>query len=193
MLREIHEHLRAEMVRAQERYAACADRRQLPAPRFLPGDQVWLNARNIVTRSPSRKLDHRRLGPFEVIADHRLRIPYAIRLCLPETMLIQPIFHVSLLEHAADDPFLGQRADPPPPVVVDGEEEYHVAEMLDSRVFSRWRKLQYLVRWVGYDRPTWEDCTGIEGLQAIDRFHALYPGKPGPLPERADRVAGAPE
>ena len=78
-------------------------------------------------------------------------------------------------------------------MVVDGDEEYHVAEILDSRIFGRWRKLQYLVRWVGYDRPTREDATGIEGLQAIDRFHALYPGKPGPLPERQGQVAGAPE
>ena len=97
MLREIHEHLRVEMGRAQERYAACADRSRLPAPRFLPGDQVWLNARNIVTRRPSRKLDHRHLCPFEVIADPRLRTPYAVRLRLPETMRIHPIFHVSLL------------------------------------------------------------------------------------------------
>ena len=107
MLREIHEHLRAEMGRAQERYAVYADQSRLPAPRFLPGDQVWLNARSIVTRRPSRKLDHRRLGPFDVIANPRLRTPYAVRLRLPGTMRIHPIFHVSLLEHAADDPFPG--------------------------------------------------------------------------------------
>ena len=106
-----------------------------------------------MTRRPSHKLDHRRLGPFEVITDPRLRTPYATRLRLPETMRIYPIFHVSLLEHAANDPFPGQRAHPPPPVVVDGEEEYHVAEILDSRIFGRWQKLQYLVRWVGYHCP----------------------------------------
>ena len=75
MLREIHEHLRAEMGRAQERYAACADQSRLPAPRFLPGNQVWLYTGNIVTCGPSRKLDHRRLVPFEVIADPHLRTP----------------------------------------------------------------------------------------------------------------------
>ena len=32
MLREIDEHLRAEMGRAQERYAVCANRSRLPAP-----------------------------------------------------------------------------------------------------------------------------------------------------------------
>ena len=46
----------------------------------LPGDRVWLDAGNIVTRCPSRKLDHRRLGLFEVVADARLQTPYAVRL-----------------------------------------------------------------------------------------------------------------
>ena len=28
-----------------------------------------------------------------------------------------------------------------------------------------------------------EDARNVSGLQAIDRFHELYPDKPGPLPE----------
>ena len=159
-----------------------------PAPRFLPGNRVWLMAKNIVTRRPSRKLDHRRLGPFKVLADPHLRTPYAARLHLPDTMRIYPVFHVSLLEHAADDPSPGQLQPPPPPVEVDGEQEYHV-DILDSRIFGRWRKLQYLVQWAGYDRPTWEDAAGVDGLQAIDRFHALHPQKPGPLLPRLDAAS----
>ena len=38
--------------------------------------------------------------------------------------------------HAADDPFPGQRVEPPPPVVVDVEEEYRVDEVLDSREYE---------------------------------------------------------
>ena len=83
-------------------------------------------------------------------------------------MQIHPLSHVSLLEHAADNPFPGQ---PPPPVEADGEDEYYVDGASGSRLFGRWRKLQYLVKWAGYDHPTWED-----------RVHALCPHKPGPLP-----------
>ena len=96
-------------------------------------------------------------------------------------MKIHPVFHVSLLEPAADDPYPGQPQPAPPPVIVDGEEEWQVDDILDSRM--RYRRLQYLVKWTGYDRPEWEDARNINGLQAIDQFHARHPEKPGPLPE----------
>jgi len=34
-----------------------------------------------------------------------------------------------------DDPLVGQRTDPPPPVEVDGEEEYQVASLEDSGMY----------------------------------------------------------
>ena len=37
---------------------------------------------------------------------------------------------------------------PPPPIEVDGKEEYEVKKILDSRV--RHRKLQYLIKWLRY-------------------------------------------
>ena len=180
-MEEIHGHLQAEMNRAQAKHQEGANRHRLPAPHFRPGDKVYLDARNIRTQRPSRKLDHRRLGPFPILEDPRLTTPYAYRLDLPASMRIHPVFHVSLLEPAADDPYPGQLQPPLPPVIVDGEEEWQVDEILDARM--RYRKLQYLVKWTGYDRPEWEDARNINGLQAIDQFHARHPEKPGPLPE----------
>jgi len=182
-MEEIHGHLRAEINRAQCKHQEGANRHRLPAPAFRPGDKVYLDARNIRTQRPSRKLDHRRLGPFTVLEDPLLTTSYAYRLELPASMKIHPVFHVSLLEPAADDPYPGQAQTqlPPPPVIVDGDEEWQVDEILDSRM--RYRKLQYLVKWTGYDRLEWEDARNINGLQAIDSFHARHPEKPGPLPE----------
>ena len=48
------------------------------------------------------------------------------------------------------------------------------------------KHLQYLVKWVGYDQPTWEWAEDVNGLQAIERFHERYPDKPGPLAEDDD-------
>ena len=48
-------------------------------------------------------------------------------------MQIRPVLHVSLLEHAAEDPYPGQLAPPPSAVIVDVEEEWEVETILDSR------------------------------------------------------------
>ena len=153
---EAHGHLRTKLCRAQEHHVAQADCGWLPAPRFLPGYRVWLTIKNVVTRRPSPKLDYGRLGPFEAIANSRLRTPCAVRLRLPDFMRIHLVFHVSWLECTANDPFPGQRQPPPPPIEADGEDEYHMDAILDSCTFVHWEKLQYLVEWTGYDRSTWE-------------------------------------
>ena len=54
------------MARAQHRHQEYADARRSPAPSFHIGDKVWFNAKNVITRRLSRKLDHRRLGPYAI-------------------------------------------------------------------------------------------------------------------------------
>ena len=112
--------------------------------------------------------------------------PYAYKLQFPASVKHHPVQHVSLLDPAGNDPLLGQHNPPPPPVIVDeeGHEEWHVEEVLDSRIHRR--RLQYLVKWVGYDRPDWEPAEGVNKLEGVDRFYQHYPEKPGPLPEDED-------
>jgi len=71
----------------------------------------------------------------------------------------------------------GQQDDPPPPVEVDGEEEYQVSSVEDSRMYQS--QLQYLTRWTGYDSLTWEPAKFVNGVQAVEEFDLRYPGKPG--------------
>ena len=94
-------------------------------------------------------------------------------------MHVHPFFHVALLEPAAQDPLPGQRQPPPPPVEIDGEQEWFVEEILDSRIHRR--QLQYLVKWTGYDEPEWEPAENMNELEAVTRFHEAHPDKPGPL------------
>ena len=145
-LAEIPEWLKAEIADAQERQAEYANDSRLTAPQFIPGDKVWLSSKHIITKRPTRKLDHKRLGPFEVL---KVIENLAYELILPPTMKIHPVFYVSLFKNAATDPLPGQHIAPPPPVIVDGEETWEVEEILDSRL--HYRRGQYKVKWIGFE------------------------------------------
>ena len=99
-------------------------------------------------------------------------------------MRIHPVFHVSLLRPVATDPLPGQHRAPPPPVEVNGIEEFEVEDILDSHWEKRGRsrpRLKYTVKWVGYDEPTEAPAEHLENAQEIVRnFHRRYPNKPRP-------------
>jgi len=42
-------------------------------------------------------------------------------------------------------------------------------------------QLQYLIHWTRYDSLTWEAAMFVDGLQAVEEFHQLYPKKPAPF------------
>jgi hypothetical protein len=76
------------------------------------------------------KLDFKKLGKFKIknkISSH------SYKLDLPPSIKIYPVFHVSLLEPVATENFPGQVQPPPPPEIFDGEEEWEINEILDSR------------------------------------------------------------
>ncbi|KKK17772.1 hypothetical protein AOCH_007509 [Aspergillus ochraceoroseus] len=76
-----------------------------------------------------KKLDWKNFGLYCI---KKIVSPHAYELKLPESMRIYPVFNMSLLRPAADDPLPGQHPDPPPPVEVEGLEEWEVEEVLDS-------------------------------------------------------------
>jgi hypothetical protein len=177
----ITEHMRSEMLVAQARHREQANRKRRPARRFRVDQEVWLDARNIKTLRPAKKLDWKNCGPFRI---EKVVSPWAYRLALPESMKIHPVFHVSLLQPAADDPLPAQRNEPPPPIEVDGLQEWEVEEVLDSRWDRRGRgrpRLKYTVKWTGYDEPEEVPASHLENAQEVVRnFHRRYPYKPGP-------------
>ena len=154
---------------------------------FAIGEKVWLSTKNITTSRPSKKLDAKRIGPYEVIKQINAN---AYRLRLPHTMKIHNVFHVSLLDKYRP-PTAGQNPPEPDPVIADdaaAEPEWEVERIVDSRI--RYRKLQYLVQWAGYDylRTSWEPADYVDNSpRHIAEFHRAYPEKPSAPPSRSRR------
>ena len=75
---------------------------------------------------------------------------------------------------------------PPAPVKVDGELEYKIAKILNTKIDKRRHcKLLYLVKWLGYkgtnEEMSWlptDELTHAPDL--VEEFHRHYPNKPGP-------------
>src|SRR5215204_6341591 len=125
----VHNALATEMAHAQTRQACYADTARMDAPSFEPGNWVLLQRRNVKTRRPSDKLDSKLLGPFKVLESISR---HAVRLDLPSTIKIHPVFHTSLLELYCSNE-VQPLIEPPQPDIVDGREEWEVKAILQSR------------------------------------------------------------
>ncbi len=182
---ELHNHLQKEIGIAIEQYASATVSRHIPIPPFAPGELVWLDARNIKTLRPSKKLDCRRLGPFKILLEVS---SHARKLDLPLSLKrIHPVFHVSLLEPDHPNPFPLRLEPPPIPILVGNDLEYEVQQVYNSKRANRvGAKLSYLVQWKGYEGTaeeySWEPIDNLgNASELIAEFHQAYPDKPGPL------------
>ena len=89
------------------------------------------------------------------------------------------VFNVVKLTPAPTDPIVGRHPPPqPPPVLVDGEEEYEVEEILDSKMFRG--KLRYKIKWKGYgpEHNNWEYATEVHAPELVADFYCKNPGAP---------------
>ena len=68
---------------------------------------------------------------------------------------IYPIFYILVLCSAAPilDALLRQIQDPPPPVKVDGEDEYFIKRIDNIKYNKRKRQYIYFIKWRGYTKP----------------------------------------
>jgi len=174
---QLHDTLSAEMTEAQLRHKEYYDAGRKPDPNLQSGDMVWLLPRNIRTTRPCKKLDYKKIGPFRILARTG---ESAYKLDLPPSMRIHNTFHISLLELYQDDKFSSQRAQPPAPIIMEGDPEYELEQIIDSRL--HYGKLQYRAKWTGYPAEQYRVWYPYENFENADiakqRFHQEYPGKP---------------
>src|SRR6266568_8077188 len=96
------EEAKSALSKAKDNMAWYYNQRRIPAPTFAPGDNVYLDASDIQTTQPSKKLSHRHLGPFPV---ERHVGTNTYHLTLPPSMKrLHLVFNVVKLTPAPADP-----------------------------------------------------------------------------------------
>jgi hypothetical protein len=126
-LKVLYKELAADLVFFTKRIVLYYDKHYNIEPIFKKGDKVYLIQRNIQTKQPSAKLDHKKLGLFKI---KRVIGLINYELVLPKTINIHPVFYISLLK-------LVPLGAPPAPVIeiepINPNIEYKIKEILDYK------------------------------------------------------------
>jgi Chromo (CHRromatin Organisation MOdifier) domain len=168
-----------ELAQAKQKQQADKHRRD---EEFQVGDYAMVSTKRWNTGRPSRKSDAQASGLYKILA----RIGHSYKLDLPSHIKIHPVFLPDKLRRATSlPPLQGQIRDPEPPIEINGEKEWEVERILAVRLFRK-KRLQYRVKWIGYDEDSqWYPAGNFKNSPfALRDFHQ-YPDQPGP-PRRLD-------
>jgi Chromo (CHRromatin Organisation MOdifier) domain len=149
---------------------------------FKVGKCVWLDGSNIKVQIPSRSLGDKQLGPFKILErigdlDYKLELPLNMH-------CIHPVFHLDKLSCFKGNNINGILPPPPEAVEIEGETEYELESILNSKWRKKGRKneLYYEVSWLGYDTShnSWEPESNLIpwSQEYIDEFHECNPNTP---------------
>ena len=114
-----------------------------------------------------KKLMEKFIGPYVV---KKIVSENAVELELPASLRVHLVVNVRRLVKYREQ-VEEQKKIPPPPVKVDGEEEYEVKEILDRQ--ERRDKTRYLVKWKGYmaEENTWKVLENLKNVgEKIEEF-----------------------
>ena len=148
-----------------------------PPVEYKPGDLVLLEATNIKTEWPSKKLNDKRYGPFKIIKKGLTLY------CLKLDKLwhqIHPIFHECLLHPYHQGNFPSQKQTlPPPPEIISSVEEAEVEYVIDSKHIGN--TIHYLIHWKGFPHKEneWIPVKELANAQTVIKdFHWSNPDAP---------------
>jgi len=146
---------------------------------------MYVLTKFIKTTCLSKKLAKKYLGPFKVTDRPG---SYSYRVNLPDHLrAIHLVFHISQLEPAPLNQIPNCTNPPPPPIELDSDLKFEVAEVLDSKLNKcRSHPLLYYVRWSGYEGTVeeylWLTASNLTNApRLVANFHQHYPNKLGPL------------
>jgi hypothetical protein len=135
-------------------------------------DQVWLEATNLKTTHPTAKLAPKWYGPFMI----KKKVSDVIfQLELPHQWKIHNVFHASLLTLYIKTELHGPNYPEPPPDIVEGDPEFEVEQIVNSRQVGKRKTLQYKICWKGYSpaHDSWEPATQVHAPDLIKEFQKI--------------------
>ena len=138
-----------------------------------------LSTAHLMLKRPSRKLDHKFIGPFQI---QQLISPTAVRLTLPHKWRTHPTFHVAEVK-----PFVpGNRPVDYEKVLrevanIEADEEYDVDKIKGS--IKRRNSVLYHVKWLGFlKKKDWTfepyENFSTEARTKLYQFHINNPTAP---------------
>jgi len=141
-------------------------------------DMVFLRKKGFSTTAPTTRLDSQFAGPFKILEERG----HSYVLDMPPSFKGKNLFHADRLRKADMNPLPQQHQAPPPPEEINGEPEFEVDKIKDSRIDGRNKYLQYQVDWIGYDPDEmWYPAENFKHAPVkLDDFHKKNPLAPGP-------------
>jgi len=92
---------------------------------------------------------------------------------------LHPVFNVVKLSATPENLILERKLQaPPPPIIVDREEEWEVKEILNSCWHQR--RFQFLVKWKSFSREhnSWEAASDVKALDLVTEYYWKHPATP---------------
>ena len=173
-IKELEKFLKTEMQFTQVNYETATNRHRIPASLYQVEDQVWLSTKNLQTKHLFQKLNMRRVSSFKV---KWVINSYAYELDLPRVYEVHSVFYVNLMNPVVTDPLEGHWQEFPPLILIDEEKKWLIKEILETWKIRR--SLNYLVKWVGFDNPTWQPAADItHSPELLQEFYERFSTKP---------------
>ncbi|KAG3080219.1 hypothetical protein PI124_g20556 [Phytophthora idaei] len=137
---------------------------------FEVGDRVYLSTQNLDPKHTglpaSTKFGPKWIGPYTVV---RKVHNHAYELNIQTGNKLHPVFNTGSLKPYMEPTRLSKPSDV---ILADGSISHLVKRLLGKR--RRKRRIQFLVEWVGEEKPTWEP---IENLSQVPDLIANFEEK----------------
>ena len=146
------------------------DKRATNPHLYQNNDLVWYSLRHVSLRHPAarHKLMPKYIGPVRVLQQHGRS---AVLLELPASLRVHPTVSISLLK-----PYTMRKGVPPPPVIVAGEVEWEVDQVVDHNLLRSKKKgglnlVEFRTQWKGPHEDSWHELSDFENsMDVVERY-----------------------